>query len=216
MARQDLISLRRALTSVLPPARIRRLADELGVVRRKRKVDIVALVYSVVLGFATGRDRSLAGLRRAYLKTTGTTLAPSAFYDRFTPEFARLIERLLDEVLARKAKSSPRLSGVFSRFREVLATDSTILRLNDALEADFPSIWTHYMRASAKLNVVINVVGRGTRRVQIASGRTHVLQVARVRTVDARQAAHLRPRLFPGRSLHQDRSAAGVFPQSLA
>ena len=177
MATREDISLRRALTSVLPPTRIRRLARELGTVRRRRKVDIVALVYSLALGFSGGNQRSLAGLRRTYSRATGTTLAPSAFYDRFTAELARLLERLVHETLARRAKSSPRLRGVFARFSEVLATDSTILRLHDALEADFPSIFTNHMRASAKLNVVMNVVGRGAKRIQLTSGRTHDLRL---------------------------------------
>jgi hypothetical protein len=46
---------RSALTSPIPPRRIRILAREIGALRRQRKVDIVALVYSLVLGFAPHR-----------------------------------------------------------------------------------------------------------------------------------------------------------------
>jgi putative transposase len=70
-------------------------------VRRRRKVDVVALVYSLVLGFATGDRRTLAGLRRAYERVTGTCLAPSTFYDRFTPQLASVMKRLLAEVMER-------------------------------------------------------------------------------------------------------------------
>ncbi len=115
----------------------------------------------------------------------------SAFYGRFTAQLARLLEQLLHEVLARKAKSSPRLMGTFARFREVLAIDSTILRLHNALEVEFPSIWTNYMRASAKLNVGFQ---RRWARHQAhpASERAHARPAAaRVRAMDARQAAHL-------------------------
>jgi hypothetical protein len=160
MATREDISLRRALTSVLPPTRIRQLARELGTVRRRRKVDIVALVYSLALGFSGGNQRSLAGLRRTYSKATGTTLAPSAFYDRFTTELARLLERLVHEALARKAKSSPRLRGVFARFSEVLATDSTILRLHDALEADCRSALQRHGRQLRILNVMVPLAHR--------------------------------------------------------
>jgi hypothetical protein len=40
-----------SLTRLPPRRRIRELAKQLGVVQRRRKLDIVALVYSLVLGF---------------------------------------------------------------------------------------------------------------------------------------------------------------------
>lgn len=52
-------------------SRLRALARERGAVVRQRKVDIVALFWTVVLGFGEGRHRSLAGLRRAYQRATG-------------------------------------------------------------------------------------------------------------------------------------------------
>ena len=66
MARQRESHIRRQITSLISPQLIRRRGRDLGVVQRHRKVDIVAFVYTLVLGFATSRRRSLAGLRRAY------------------------------------------------------------------------------------------------------------------------------------------------------
>ena len=62
--------------------------------KRARKVDIVALVCTLVLGFDRGAKRTVASLRRAYAMSTETTLAPSAFYDRFTPALAELMREL--------------------------------------------------------------------------------------------------------------------------
>src|SRR5450432_3979763 len=104
MARHRDSQIRRELTSLISPRRIRAVARELGAVRRRRKVDVVALVYSLVLGFATGDRRTLAGLRRAYERVTGTCLAPSAFYDRFTPELASVM-KLVSYPLARSKQS---------------------------------------------------------------------------------------------------------------
>jgi hypothetical protein len=146
-------------------------------VKRRRKVDIVALVYSLVFGFSVGSERSIAGLRRAYERATGTALVASAFYDRFTQPLARLIEQLVEEALGKLSARRPRLAGVFDGFREVLTCDGTIIRLHNALEADYPSIWTHYMRASARLHVVMNVVGRGAKTIRIAAGRTNELHL---------------------------------------
>ena len=88
MARREESSIRQALTSVLSPQLIRRRATKLRAVKRARKVDIVALVYTLVLGFDRGAKRTVASLRRAYAMSTETTLAPSAFYDVSPPRRA--------------------------------------------------------------------------------------------------------------------------------
>ena len=85
MARGQESSIRDALTSVISPQLIRRRARKRNLVKRARKVDVVALVYTLVLGFDRGAKRTVASLRRAYTMSTETTLAPSAFDDRFTP-----------------------------------------------------------------------------------------------------------------------------------
>ena len=59
MARVQSTILRSTLKGVLPDDEIRRHAEELGVVRRKRKVDIVALAWALILGFQVGADRSI-------------------------------------------------------------------------------------------------------------------------------------------------------------
>ena len=52
MARRQASHIRAALSRALPKKLIRRLAGDLGVVKRHRRVDIVALVYSLVLGMS--------------------------------------------------------------------------------------------------------------------------------------------------------------------
>ncbi len=54
----------------------------------------MALVAALVLGFDGAQRRTIASFRRAYELATGTTLAPSAFYDRLTPELAELLRKL--------------------------------------------------------------------------------------------------------------------------
>jgi len=76
MPRRRECSFRDALTSLIAPRRIRFLAELLGAVKRVRKIDVVALVYSLVLGFAAGNRRTLASLRRGYERATETTLGP--------------------------------------------------------------------------------------------------------------------------------------------
>jgi len=173
MARPAASHIYSSLTSVLPRRRIRDLARQLGVVRRRRKLDIVALVYSLVLGFGDGERRTLSGLRRAYLRATGTRLAPSSFHARFTPALVELVRTLTLEALGDLARCRPKLQGLFEPFVEVLAIDSALLRLHNALEPFYPSVFSHYMKASAKLCMVMNVVGRGAKTLELTHGSHH-------------------------------------------
>lgn len=177
MAKKEHISIRDSLTSIIPTVTIRRLAKKTGVVKRRRKVDIVALVYSLVFGFSVGSERTIAGLRRSYERSTGTRLVPSAFYNRFTEPLLKLLETLVMTALKRLSAKKPRLQGVFKKFHEVLVCDGTILRLHDALQAFYPSVWTNHTKASAKLHVVMNVVGRGAKTVKLVGSAVHDLNI---------------------------------------
>jgi len=79
------------LTSLLPRSRLEELARESGMMRRRRKVDPTAMLWTLTLGFGAGSDRSLSGLRRMYQRVTGVSLVPSAFYDRFTLGLVRFL-----------------------------------------------------------------------------------------------------------------------------
>ena len=74
------------MTSLLPRSKLERRARQSGMMRRRRKVDPVAMVWTLALGFGTGGERTLTGLRRMHQRATRTLLAPSALYDGFTLE----------------------------------------------------------------------------------------------------------------------------------
>ena len=93
MARREESSIRDVSTSVLSPQLIRRRATKLRAVNaRARSTSLRSC--TLVLGLDRGAKRTVASLRRAYAMSTKTTLAPSAFYDRFTPALAELMREL--------------------------------------------------------------------------------------------------------------------------
>jgi putative transposase len=102
MARPKSIGFRGVLTSLLPRRVLERTAREAGLLQRRRKVEPHALFWTLVLGFGAGRERTLAGLRRSFERATRTTLVPSAFYDRFTPQLASALWRSDPPVLFRR------------------------------------------------------------------------------------------------------------------
>ena len=65
-------------------------ARQSGAVTRERKVDVSALVESSVLAMS-GLPGTQTTIFANYIHLTGQTLAPSAFYERFTVPFANLM-----------------------------------------------------------------------------------------------------------------------------
>lgn len=182
MARRQSIDIRSVLTSLIPARRLSRKARELGVVVRKRKVSPLALFWTVVLGFGGGRERTLAGLRRHFKRTTGVSLAPSAFFDRFTPALAKFLKAVLVEVLQTVSEPAGKLRGALAAFKDVVAIDSTVIRLHDLLARVFPACRTNHTLAALKLHTVISVLGRGPRSVKVTSERVHDGPVLRAGT----------------------------------
>ena len=128
------------------------------------------LFWTVVLGFGAGRARMLAGMRRAYQKSTGATLVPSAFYDRFTRSLAVFMRRVVEELLEKVQETEAKFSGLLRSFRDVVVTDSTLVKQHDLLERRLPACRTNHTKAAAKLHVVMSVRGQGPRTVKPASG----------------------------------------------
>ena len=173
MARHKCIGIRQTLTTLLPKAEIERLAHESGAVRRRRKVDASAMLWTVLLGFGTGRERTLAGLRRTYERVTGKSLVPSSFYDRFNTELARMFRAVLRELMTKLAASEVRYGGVLEGFRDVLVADATVVKLHRLLARRFPGTRKNSSPAAAKLHLVMSASGTGAHKVKVTGERAN-------------------------------------------
>jgi len=168
---KDPKALELALLDLFPEEWIRQKAAELGVVERHRKVDPVILFWTLVLGFGVGTQRQLSSLRRAYELNTSSTIAPSSFYDRFTPELVALLKAAVLRGISQAADPSRPLSDHLKDFSDVVAADGTILRLHEALSGQWSGCRTNHSPAAIKLHVVSSVVGEGPRTVSLHPGR---------------------------------------------
>src|SRR5688500_3595792 len=83
MTPTQLIPIHQILRKLFATAFLIELASKTGAATRMRQISIADFFWTLVLGFGLGRERTLAGLRRAYEKTTGQTIEESSFYDRF-------------------------------------------------------------------------------------------------------------------------------------
>jgi putative transposase len=173
MAHRKCNEIRRTLKRLVPNNRLKELAAQTRTVERERKIGIVDLFWTLVLGFATGNERTLAGLRRGFEKATGTTVVPSAFYDRFTPALVTLLKAVLGDVMDKTARMKGALGGILAGFRDVLLTDSTVIRLHDLLQKSFPACRTNHTQAALKAHVILSVTGCGPVSVKVTSERVH-------------------------------------------
>lgn len=180
MARTPSIDVRGELSSLVPAARLKELAQETGAVKRQRKVKIVDLFWTLVLGFGTGKEKTFAGLRRLYQAAARQRIVASAFWDRFTPELARFVKRVAEEGMAKVCEASTELQGHLEGFRDLIVTDSTVLRLHALLEKAFAACRTNHTKAAAKLHVVMSVLAAGPRTVKVTPERVHDSKVLKV------------------------------------
>lgn len=165
--------LHRHFRRMLSPQRISRAARETGFVVRKGKINAFQFVWTLTLGFAVGRDRTVSGLRRAYERITETTLVPSSFYGRFGPALVTLLRRLVEHLLATTVHAAVGVGGTLSGFTEVVLADATVIRLRELLEAHFPACRTNHTKAAIKLHLVMSATAVNSRTVAITGERVN-------------------------------------------
>jgi hypothetical protein len=102
----------------------------LGVIERQRKIDLVKLVDATILSLSPIRGTQTTAFGH-YIQLTGQELAPSSFYDRFTPEFAELMKgialRSVQAVrdLAPNDQNLHSFGVLLEHFSDIRLTDST-------------------------------------------------------------------------------------------
>ena len=129
------------------------------------------MLWTVLLGFGTGRERTLAGLRRTYERVTGKSLVPSSFYDRFSTELARMFRAVLRELMTKLAASEVRYAGVLEGFRDVLVADATVVKVHRLLARRFPGTRKNSSPAAMKLHLVMSARGTGAHKVKVTGER---------------------------------------------
>ena len=173
MARPETINFRDRLVKVFAPSLLERLARENGAVIRKRKVAANALFWTVVFGFGLGRERTIAGLRRSYQKATGQTIEESSFYKRFCEGFTRMLRAAVALALDTVPGVGRALRGPLAAFRDLVVTDSTVMRLHDLLQGPFPACRANHTKAALKMHAVLSVTGAGDNSIKITAERRH-------------------------------------------
>lgn len=180
MARPKTIRIKEVLTRIFPRDTLQKAADAVGLAQRERKVKVTALFWTLVLGFGTGRARSISALRRSYELSARVSLVPSAFYDRFTPALVRWLKHLVGYALTRVSEPTRQLRGALGSFRDLVVADATVIRLHDLLAQNFAACRTNHTLAALKLHTVMSVNAAGPRSVKVTAERKHDSTVFKV------------------------------------
>ena len=122
----------------------------------------------------------MARLRRAYQRTTGVSVVPSTFYDRFTPGLVRLLRSIVGELCERVAQYEPAHRGVLGKFADVVVADATVLKLHRLLAKRYAGTRTNSQPAAAKLHLVMSVKGQGVNRVKLTGERANDHRILRI------------------------------------
>jgi len=138
----DSTTLRETFHDFVARERIEELSDELGVIERCRKLDLVALVWALV--FSAGGDDSgrQADAFSAYLLEADDEVVRGSYYAWFTVEFAMLMAVLTREAMAKVWSCPPYLTGALTGVNDWILVDSETVTLPDVFAKQFPATST--------------------------------------------------------------------------
>jgi IS4 transposase len=155
-----------------PSDELRERARATNLVERERKFDIVALFYTLSLGFAAGSDRSLQAFLERYVEMADCDeLSYAAFHDWFEPGFVALLREILDDAIENLDPGRNDLRGRLEHFRDVLIVDATFI----SLYHDAKDVYTASGddQAGLKVHLTESLSTGLPTRLQTTDGTTH-------------------------------------------
>lgn len=158
MARAQDTSPTAFLHRLVPPADIQAAAVQVGFVKRRRKIDPVAFLVATVLSVCGRGEESLAAMRRSLAARAGILVVRSAFWDRWTPAFEALVAWLLGRLQAASATSPPEYTGLLRGFKDVIAQDSTVMKVDSRLKKLWPGTRKSSSPAAIKAHTRVRVL----------------------------------------------------------
>lgn len=164
-------------SAIVGPDEILEAGRRLGAIQRQRKVDLPKLVEATVMSLSPIPGTQTSALVN-YLGLTGESLAPSSFYDRFTPEFAEVMKGVAHRALEHVRKASTdgaagRDIGVLlNAFSDVRLADSTVLMLKKLAKSWAPST-SKARPAGIKLHTVVSLHDDLPIAHEVTPQRTH-------------------------------------------
>lgn len=173
MAHRKGTTLAGAVASLIDEEKLLRDAKRVGYVQRERKQNVLAFVWTLILGFEGRQDRTMAGLHASYNLASANPVAWSTFSAWFRPTLAPLLKALVDHLLAVVSHGVHGGQELLAKFQDVLAIDTVVIRLHEALERPYPACRTNHTKAAAKVHAVVSVTGHSASKITLTSERVN-------------------------------------------
>ena len=153
-----------------PPEELRDRGRAL--VERERKFDLVALFYTLSLGFAAGSDRSIQAFLERYVEMAECDeLAYTSFTNWFSPALVATLREILDDAIENLDPGRNELRGRLEHFRDVLIVDATFVSLYQDAKDVYTA--TGDDQAGLKLHVTESLSSGLPTRLRTTDGKTH-------------------------------------------
>lgn len=150
------------------------VANECGLIKRRRKVTGANLCQTLVLGWMSNPEATLEELCQTG-SAVGLDISPQGLEQRFTEETSQYLQRMLEETVATAFCSEPVAIPLLKRFNGVYLTDSSIVTLPDELHDRWSGFGGRVAtsRASIKLQVRLDILRGKMEGPLVYPGRVH-------------------------------------------
>lgn len=150
------------------------LSRSTGFVERESKMSASVFAKTLVFGWLQRPDVSLSGLAEV-AAALGVSISPQAIDDRFNPQAAELLRRLLDAAACELIAADPVAIPILRRFSAVIVEDGSIVSLPDELA----QVWqgtgerTGHNQAALKIELRHDLLTGQVQGPFLQSGRVH-------------------------------------------
>lgn len=163
-------ALREIYEAILPTDTIEFFATQLGVVERRRRLDIVALVRAAVVATSSPSGGLQADVIRNYAESGAPKLARSAMYGKFDEEFEVLMQMLAENALEYAQKQKLDLPGILAGVKDWRIVDSSTVKVHDAVKDELPGTGDY---AAIKVHKVLSVGSGAAVGFHFSAAREH-------------------------------------------
>jgi hypothetical protein len=151
------------------------IARQTGFVQRESKLTGVLFVQTLVSAWLANPEATREALAQM-AASLGLSISPQGLSDRFTPEAADFLQRMLEVAVTQVIAAEPVAIPLLQRFNAVVLLDSTVMVLPDPLAQRWQGCGGNTAagtQASVKVQVSLDLLGGVLQGPELQDGRTH-------------------------------------------
>jgi len=158
---------------------IEKTARETGFMQRKRKLDPVLLIFTLIFGVSSHMKPTLDEIHRHYIDLDDnpkilTSIRNQSFRKRFNLKLVDFLKSLMEHYIDQMVHQSPaHLKGIVGGFKDILVQDSSIIRISKKIYELHPAARSRDESAGLKIHAIYSVVSNSVKNAIITTERVH-------------------------------------------